>query len=298
MFYKNSSENPSIRAGKDLVDTQNLKSKTNQELLDEIDKIISSSSDQDMDTDKIEQYLAALQDKAPVMENYSVDAELNRLKADHPLLFEVESTPDRTPDIIQKRRFHNRVNYRRPARLMLTIQIFVAVMLCLVITANAFAINPIQELLKWAQGVIQVYSNPSGVMELSADDPSEYRSLKDALTAFDIEGDKCPNWVPYDYTLTTVEARDSGDVIQCTAIYDALRGELLIRVTKYSNNADWATTEEREDGGYTYTENKQEYYIISNYTQSKAIWHLGQCTYTISGQLSEAELKEMIKSIN
>lgn len=297
MFHKKCSGNSSIGAGEDTFDTQNLKCKTNQELLDEIEMIISTGSDQDMDTDKIEQYLAILQERAPVMENYSADAELNRLKDDHPLLFDEEAVPVDTSSKSYIKRFRNRVNGRKPARLMLTVQIFVAVMLCLVITANAFAINPIQEFLKWAQGVIQVYSNPSGDMELPADNPSGYRSLKDALTANDIENDKCPNWVPQDYTLMEVSVRDSEEIIHCTAIYESSRGELLIRVTKYSNNADWSITEEREESGYTYTHNEREYYIVSNYEQSKAIWQIGQSIYTISGQLSEAELKDMINSI-
>lgn len=40
-----------------------------------------------------------------------------------------------------------------------------------------------------------------------------------------------------------------------------------------------------------------DYYIISNYDQSKVAWQLGLNTYVIGGQISENEAKEIIDSI-
>lgn len=36
--------------------------------------------------------------------------------------------------------------------------------------------QPVQAVLRWAEGIIQIYTNPSGIMELPDDDPSEYHS--------------------------------------------------------------------------------------------------------------------------
>lgn len=41
----------------------------------------------------------------------------------------------------------------------------------------------------------------------------------------------------------------------------------------------------------------RDYYIISNYDQSKVAWQLGLNTYVIGGQISENEAKEIIDSI-
>ena len=43
--------------------------------------------------------------------------------------------------------------------------------------------QPVQAVLRWAEGIIQIYTNPSGIMELPDDDPGEYHSLYEALAA-------------------------------------------------------------------------------------------------------------------
>lgn len=298
MSQNKRSDNKNIGAGKGEFEIKNPRNKSNQELLDEIDMILSTSSYVEIDTDKIEQYLAILQERAPVMEDYSTVAEWNRLIDDHPLLFEEEATSvsssNETPMLQSMRPERS----RKSILLIRWAEIFVAVMFCLVITANAFNFNPIQAFLKWAEGVIQVYSNPSGIMELPESDPSEYHSLEEALVANGIDNNNCPNWVPQDYTLSKVEMRSTDEVIRYSAIYEAARGELLIRVTEYLSDIDWSTAEEREEGGYSYTQNDIEYYIIANYHLSKAMWREEQYVYIISGQVTEDELKEMIKSIS
>lgn len=46
-----------------------------------------------------------------------------------------------------------------------------------------------------------------------------------------------------------------------------------------------------------YSKGNVDYYIISNYDQSKVAWQLGLNTYVIGGQISENEAKEIIDSI-
>ena len=46
-----------------------------------------------------------------------------------------------------------------------------------------------------------------------------------------------------------------------------------------------------------YTHNQTEYYILTDDGVTKAGWQDGMLSYVISGQISEAEIKEMINSI-
>lgn len=63
---------------------------SSQELLQEIEQILATSSSADMDTDKLEAYLDILQERTPVMEDYDAKAEWEKTKAQHPLLFAPE----------------------------------------------------------------------------------------------------------------------------------------------------------------------------------------------------------------
>ena len=115
-------------------------------------------------------------------------------------------------------------------------------------------------------------------MELPDNTPSEYHSLIEALKCNGIDADGLPTWIPQDYSISSVTAKITDGVTRCVAVFESERGELTMRVTAYSmENVD--------------------YYIISNYDQSKVAWQLGLNTYVIGGQISENEAKEIIDSI-
>lgn len=67
-------------------------------------------------------------------------------------------------------------------------------------------------------------------------------------------------------------------------------------LTAYSME-NTSATEERDETSVCYSKGNVDYYIISNYDQSKVAWQLGLNTYVIGGQISENEAKEIIDSI-
>ena len=92
--------------------------------------------------------------------------------------------------------------------------------------------QPVQAVLRWAEGIIQIYTNPSGIMELPDDDPSEYHSMYEALAANGISTEGLPTWVPRDYAILSVTAKSSDGVIKCVAVYESNRGNIVIRALK------------------------------------------------------------------
>lgn len=295
MFGKKRSDKKTVRTGEDMPDLDNdaLYAMSNTELLNEIEKLMSPPPGEDIDTDKVEQYLALLQDRAPVMEDYDPAAQWDKLMDEHPMLAEEATVSERLSSPKSSR---SESGQGRRFRVVRMVEVAAVAVLCLVVTASAFGVNPIQSFLNWAEGVIQVYSNPSGVMELPADDPSEYHSLEEALAANGIDASGCPKWVPQDYSLFRVWVRAGDDITKYAATYESTRGELVIRVTQHSMSSA-ASAEEREDGGYIYTHDGVEYYIIADLEWAKAGWEDGLNSYVISGQISEEELKEIIDSI-
>ena len=267
--------------------------RSNSALLQEIEEMLASSS-AEMDTDKIEEYLALLQERAPVMEDYNPDTQWDKLAEEHPMIFEEDNAvTDDAPSVSPEKKMPNvsrRLAFLRRAEVVL------AAMLCLVVTANALGINPIEVVLKWADGVVVVYTDPSGAMELPAGTSSEYRSLETALRDNGITTDGLPTWIPRDYALSEVTSRATDGLIKCTAVYQAERGEIVIRVISYSTYG-MGMAEERGEGGILYSHNGTQYYIISNSGQTKIGWQRGTNSYVISGQFSEDEARKIIDSI-
>lgn len=270
--------------------------KSNSTLLQEIEEMLASPS-AEMDTDKIEEYLALLQERAPVMEDYNPDTQWDKLTEQHPAIFteDITATND-APPVFKKRKTLDVSISRRRLAFFRRAEVVLAAVLCLVVTANALGINPVEVVLRWADGVVQVYTDPSGVMELPEGTLSEYRSLEAALRDNGITTDGLPTWIPRDYALSEVSVKASDGWVKCTAFYQSERGEMLIRVISYSTY-DMGMAEEREEGGTRYSHNGTDYYIVSNLEQSKVGWQVGTNSYVVSGQFSEKEARKIIDSV-
>lgn len=287
-----SSENHTIRTNANAAPVNELQNKSNTELLEEIEQMLAQGLD--MDTDKLEQYLATLQERAPVMTDYDPDQAWEQLQSSHPLLFEEEQSAGNTkPQHSKKDTSARKLHWNKFLR---ALEVAALLSLFFMITANAAGFNPIRAILNWADEIIQVYQNPSGIMELPADDPSEFHTLEAALIADGIDTEFLPRWVPKDYSLRLINTRYTDDSTKYSAFYQSDRGDLMIRVADYYNPS-WADIEERENGGTEYVLNGIEFYLVSNYEQCKAGWQIGRYSYVIRGQVTEEEIKVMIDSI-
>ena len=256
-------------------------SPSNLELLDEIDRMLESNSEDALDTEKLERYLALLQERAPVMENYDPCQTLAGLEKDYPALF--NSCPDAA------------AGRRKPAHFARVAEIVVAAVLILTVSAKAFGHDPFEIVYRWSKDVIQIYRGPSGAIELPEPTDGGYRSLKEALIQNGGDSSVCPTWVPEDYTLVKVLVTGSELFQSYSAVYDSVRGELLVNIMR--NNGDSVECVEKDAGGKTYSKNGVIYYLITNEGDGSAGWQTGKYSCAINGKLSEDELKQMIDSI-
>lgn len=275
----------------------NIQDLSNTELLNEVIEMVEGQSAEDMDVDAIMERLALLQERAPVAMDHAPSDILADLEKQHPLVFEeldAKEAPVAAPPV--EVGTHEAPKRRGRNRLLYYVTGVFAACFCLIVTANAFGFNPVQAFLEWAEGIVQIYNNPSGIMELPDDDPSEYHSLKEALDAYDMFPEQAPNWIPEDYHLLSIDISDMGALTQCSASYTSSRGELLIRATRFPDR-NWSGRTERNNDGEKYEANGLVYYLVSNQDLSKAGWEYDDVSYVISGQVTEQELKDMIDSI-
>ena len=251
---------------------------------------------EEMDTDRIEEYLSLLQKRAPVAEHYDPEEKWAKLEESHPLIFEEETSSCKSDLAAETKNRHGNRTRRSFSRVFRAAAIAAAAAFCFIITASAMGFQPVQAVLRWAEGIIQIYTNPSGIMELPDDDPSEYHSLYEALAANGISTEGLPTWVPRDYAVSAIAVKLSDGVLKCSAIYDSTRGGLVIRVIEHTMALS-TEAKELDSVGSVYTHNQTEYYILMDDGVTKAGWQDGMLSYVISGQISEDEIKEMIDSI-
>lgn len=269
--------------------------KSNLQLLNEVEAMLSVSAEE-MDTDRIEEYLSLLQKRAPVAEHYDPEEKWAKLEESHPLIFEEETSSCKSDLAAEARNRHGNRTRRSFSRVFRAAAIAAAAAFCFIITASAMGFQPVQAVLRWAEGIIQIYTNPSGIMELPDDDPSEYHSLYDALAANGISTEGLPTWVPRDYAILSVTAKSSDGVIKCVAVYESNRGNIVIRALKIIS-PDITVAEERDTDAISYQHNQEEFFIVSDRQWMKADWENEGIFFSISGQISEDEIKEMIDSI-
>ena len=266
-----------------------IENRSNTELLEEIDRIMEQG--ENMDVERVEYLLAVLQERAPVMEDYDPVKQWEKVQEDHPLFF----TEDALDTVPTKKKVLRGNFFKKASRIC---QIAATLLLVIVITANAAGVNPVQAVIRWADGVVQMYGNPSGVMELpTAVEGSEYKSLADALIAAEIDPDTVPDWIPADYTLRDIQIRENDKMAKYSAVFSSSRGDLVISVIQYTDSK-WFAISERDEGGYLHQHNGVDRYIVSNYDLYKAGWGLDNIVYSISGQIEEVELIKMIDSID
>ena len=271
--------------------------KTNAQLLDDLERLLDCQEAENLDVDQLEACLDALQERAPVMEDFDPASIMARLQAEHPALFESEekeneekeaiSSPDASPRPVRRS--------GRARRILRRVEIAAALIVVLCIGASAVGLNPFQAITQWASEVLHIGRNPSGVMELPEGTSSEYRSLEEALAAYGVDPSGCPTWVPEDYALYNVSVQDNDAGQKFVALYVSERGELYIRITKFDDSAFSAL--EKEEGGYKYTHGNIEFEIIENLETVNINWQVGSYLYTITGQLDKEEILEIIDSI-
>lgn len=271
--------------------------KTNAQLLDDLERLLDCQEAEDLDVDQLEACLDALQERAPVMEDFDPASIMARLQAEHPALFESEekeneekeaiSSPDASPRPVRRS--------GRARRILRRVEIAAALIVVLCIGASAVGLNPFQAITQWASEVLHIGRNPSGVMELPEGTASEYRSLEEALAAYGVDPSGCPTWVPEDYVLEDVSAITSSGGLKFTASYASNRGEMYIRITQFEDESLIAL--EKEIGGYMYIHNNIEFEILENHGTANITWQIGSYLYTITGSLDNEEILNMLDSV-
>ena len=195
----------------------------------------------------------------------------------------IESIPSRKATII-------------PFRRIAAIAASLVFVFTLATSANAFSIKDIwNAVARWAEETFS-FSTGVEISEPKGDSELEYESLQDALAQNHRNCNGVPLWIPDGYILTDI--RIDRNPMQETYLAVYSNDDSMLKVSVQSMLSGHPEQIEMSDELVEiYTVSGIDYYLFSNYAQTRAAWVVDFCECYISGELTVEELKEMIDSI-
>jgi len=258
------------------------------ELIDELNAYIEGMDEYEFNEELVEDYLAVLQDKAPVKELEDFDAKksLMEFKEKYAQLYELAMTDP--PRRISKK------SIRIVSAIATAACLFFAI---LFLPTDAYGNSFMDRIVHWGAEVLSIRSlPPGGNMTLPADSDAEYRSIADALEKNGISSANCPTWIPAGFSLAEIATVENDIIMMFVATYQNGGTEIHLTIHYYVNPSIVVSVE-KDPGGCVYTTNGREYYILENMETPKAVWADEHATYQILGDLPIDDLQIMLDSI-
>ncbi len=263
---------------RDMLSSEKLNSDSRDKFFELLDEYIGLASESEMDAKLVADCFARLRELHPEKPKYDKEAGLTRLF-----------------NAIQSGYYAEyRRKAKRSSRTSRLVGILIAVVALLIITANAFGVNPLTYLYNFAE-TVSFRLTPSGEMILPPVQKSEFHSLQEALLAngLDIE---LPQWVPSRFSLSEVGVLASDNTSVFSAVFTAGDKSLQIDVMAYSEER--IITFEKIEGEISYVVGDQKYYIISNTDSLTVFWQNNNYSVQVYGHITETEAKHIIYSID
>lgn len=273
---------------------ERLREKTPEELTEEMEAL---SSTPDYDVELLCAYLDVLEEKAPVLpDGYSPAADFEAFREAHAELFNVaepkQEKATRAPTVHKKR---SSMVSRMVAGL--------AAMLCLaMVVAEAYSPGTMERIVEWGAEVLMLRPQ-AGAMELPVADENGFLSLQDALDHYDVMGTVIPTRVPKRFALNKITVMETEEEVILSGRYVSEDdGLLLIRVVVNSDETYFFERDLSEDSDdlanrKPYEANGIAFVISDNFDEQRATWSINGCACSLSGDLTEDELKGVLDSI-
>ena len=271
--------------------------KTADELLTELESKMDEMTDLTYDEDVIDSYLDALDEKAPLEEDFDVKQSWEKFRSQHAILFDEDALPN--PEVPKRR--SNGFRFRKTFARVVVVAAIVALfsMFC----AQAAGIDVFGVIGRWTEETFRFSApassrSPAAQNEDLLSNPKEYTTLQDAFDDYSISELLAPTWIPEGYVLDYVEVVPSSGQILFNASYSNGQSTLTFSYSYRTDSVFQSSTFEKDDASVVeYTKNGIIHYIMSNVDVRVAAWVNGTCECSIFGPLSVEEMMVMIDSI-
>lgn len=284
--------------GEDAVQNhKHLDEMTTEELKDALSDMWDGMDETSFDPAQMDAYLAELENREPISPDFDVDASLAAFHEKHARLF--EQLPPVPISTVTKP-----VRRRRWRTSLVAAIVAVVMMLCSMVTAQAFGLDVFGAIARWTEEIFhfsistQPPENQQNMPTPATD--GEFSTLQGALDVYGILEPVAPTWIPDGFILNKVTATPQVGVVGIRSSYLGEDATLSITIRKYDSigGMNNATFEKDEAGVTIYEMAGIAHYIITNNERLTATWVAGEgLICSISGDLTIAEMQQIINSI-
>ncbi len=185
--------------------------------------------------------------------------------------------------------------------------LFAAVMTILIgsLVAQAAGIDVLGAIARWSaetfhfESLAPADSAEGAASPLPDNTNQSYSAIKEALASHGITGMIVPTWWPEGFE--TTELKTTANEHRVTLNYVCSKGDktILYSVHQYAAAGDISDSaiEKDENQVTLYEKNRTTHYIMSNFGAVQASWKTGALLCSISGDITEQALVQMIDSI-
>ena len=267
------------------------------ELTDRLSELWDSIDETTFDPAQVDALLAEMEEIEPISPEIDVEASLAYFHERHARFFE-QAPP-------AQKYSKNKPVRRRFLRVALVATVTIALMLCSMITVQALGFDLFGIIAQWTDNTFHFSMignenlDSENVPSLVSD--SDFDTLQDALDAYGVSKDICPNWFPEGTVLTGIDISHFSASMIITANYEIDNEHIIISIREYFSEEDANIAMghfEKDPGDVTpYDKYGITHYLFSNNSQNIATWVNGAFVGSISGDVTMVELEKMIDSI-
>lgn len=260
-----------------------LQSENTQALLDRLEAEMDKEEIEDIDL--IDAITTLLDERAPVpVTQESPEESLRKFRAEYAPLLDSDFESKKAHPV-----------RRRVAQIVLAACLGITMLFAV---ASACGVNLISEFLEWREETFVLRGRGCGQMVLEQAPEGEYASMEEAVAAYGITDPIVPTWIPKEFKVQYVRAKEQLYSVNLSAAYSSNSKEIRIKI--YINKAEDDSAihaEHSVQDPIPYERNGIDFLLAENNKQWQASWTIGNCVCSINGDLTEREIKQMIDSI-
>lgn len=177
-----------------------------------------------------------------------------------------------------------------------------AIVTCMcVMAASAFDINVFKMIAGWSQNIFQfqsVESSQYGIDAIPETQLKDDQTLNDVLAERGYSAEVTPNWFPEGFSFSGLKVYDDLAEPMLTELYENQSNDHVIIISVNIHQEPKASIYEKDTNNVeVFQVNGIDHYIMNNNDQITAVWFVDELECSITGDVSQDDLKTMIKSI-
>lgn len=270
--------------------------KAARELSTELDEKMDAAlkANAGIDPHLVMAYMDVIQElESHAIEDQNLDNSIERFVSAHPEWFSASKANEQNTKLA----FAPQKSTRSARKSLGLLKLLVAAMgITMALLVASYGQQAWDTAIEIGNEILHIGPGQSGELELDTVGPSGYCSLVQALDDYNIT-QIAPNWIPGELSVQSINIQEAGEISVFTALYSGKDSECVVRIKKYAEKLPDIGYEMSKDTERIYSAGGVKHYLVLNNDRITAVWENGTCYCSISGTISEEQMKKIIDSI-